>query len=241
MEIGGKDFAERYKKHLMLPQIGEDGQRKLLQSRVLVIGAGGLGSPVILYLAAVGVGHLVVVDSDIVELSNLQRQILHFTKDLKRAKVLSAREKAVSLNPDVDVTIYQAYFDADNAQSLIDGCDVVVDCTDNAASKFFINDICVKIGVPLVHGGVSRFCGNVMTIIPGSATLRDLFASVGHQSHDAVNDGVFGAVPGVIGTIQAIEVVKLLLGMGESLVNQVLTFDALTMEFMKFNVNKPSR
>ena len=139
----------RYKRHIMLPQLGREGQMRLLRSHVLIIGVGGLGSPVALYLAAAGVGHLSIVDDDVVDFSNLQRQVLHYTSDVHRPKVLSAQDKIKAINPDVEVTAHRVRFCAENASSLLDGCDVVVDCTDNFSSKFAINDICVAAKIPL--------------------------------------------------------------------------------------------
>lgn len=229
-------FEQRYKRHLMLPQVGRDGQQRLLQSRILIIGAGGLGSPVALYLAAAGVGNLGIVDSDKVDLSNLQRQILHNTNDIGRDKTASAKEKINLLNPDVTVTAYNTFFNANNAHDLLRDYDIAIDCTDNVESKFLINDLCVDAHKPLVHGAINQFSGNVMTITPGNASLRDLFDMPPQSPRPASEYGVLGAIAGIIGTIQATETLKLALGIGELLENQVLTFDALTMTFSKFKI-----
>ena len=226
----------RYKRHIMLPQLGREGQMRLLRSHVLIIGVGGLGSPVALYLAAAGVGHLSIVDDDVVDFSNLQRQVLHYTSDVHRPKVLSAQDKIKAINPDVEVTAHRVRFCAENASSLLEGCDVVVDCTDNFSSKFAINDICVAAKIPLVHGAINEFAGNVMTIVPGSATLRDLFVPPEANAPAADQYGVLGAVAGIVGSIQATEVLKLLSGMGELLTDRVLTDDALTMAFSTFEI-----
>lgn len=231
------DLETRYKRHLMLPQVGKEGQLRLLDSRAVIIGAGGLGSPVAMYLAAAGVGHIGIIDSDTVDTSNLQRQIIHFTGDVGREKVVSAQEKLQQLNPGIEVTAHSCHFNPDNARQLIAGCNVVVDCTDNQASKFLINDVCVGAGIPLVHGAINMFQGNVMTILPGCATLRDLFPGPSQNPDPSDRYGVLGAIAGIIGTIQAAEAIKVILGIGEPLTNQVLTLDALTMTFTKFKIN----
>lgn len=231
------DFDMRYRRHLMLPEVGADGQQRLLQSRVAIIGAGGLGSPVALYLAAAGVGHINIVDGDHVDISNLQRQIIHNSNDIGCLKTESAKEKIHNLNPDVEVTTFPTLFNSDNANTILNGCDVAIDCTDNATSRFLINDTCVSINLPLVHGAINSFSGNVMTIIPGCANLRDLFPTPPQSPAPSHNYGVLGVIAGIIGTIQAAEALKILLGIGELLTNQVLTFDALTMSFTKFKIN----
>jgi molybdopterin/thiamine biosynthesis adenylyltransferase len=231
-----KEQQERYKRNLLLPELGEEGQEKLLKSRVLIIGAGGLGSPVALYLAAAGVGTLGIVDSDCLDLSNLQRQILHTTADVGRHKVDSAREHINALNPDVKVVTYYTYFNKDTADQIIAGYDIVVDATDNSQSKFFINDVCVAAGKPLVHGAINQFSGNVMTILPGTANYRDLFDKQPQNPASSATYGLLGAIPGIIGTIQATEVLKFLIGTGELLTNQILHIDAKTMTFAKFKI-----
>lgn len=229
---------ERYKRNLLLPQVGEAGQERLLQSRVLIIGAGGLGSPVALYLAAAGVGTLGVVDSDRLDLSNLQRQVLHTTADVGRPKVESARDHITALNPDVKVVTYNCFFNADNAAQILADYEIVVDATDNSESKFFINDACVAAGKPLVHGGINQFSGNVMTILPGTANYRDLFGNQPQNPVPSSTYGLLGAIPGTIGTIQATEVLKFLLCTGQLLTNQVLHYDAATMTFTRFKVKR---
>lgn len=230
------NFNQRYKRHLMLPQVGEDGQRKLCGSSIAIIGAGGLGSPVALYLAAAGVGHLRIIDSDRVDLSNLQRQIIHSANDIGKEKVVSAKEKLAAINPDVKVESVFEYFSRENAASMLDGCDLAIDATDNLESKFLINDSCVGLNMPFVHGAINQFSGNVMTVLPGTATLRDLFPTPPADMKASSSYGVLGVIPGIIGSIQAAEALKYLLGIGELLVNKVLTFDALTMTFCKFNI-----
>ena len=228
-------YEERYGRQTMLPQVGLEGQRKLSKSRILVIGAGGLGSPVALYLAAAGIGLIGIVDDDNVDLSNLQRQVLHNTGDIGTPKAASAKEKISLLNPGIKVIAHHARFNADTASRILgDGYDAVIDCTDNPASKFLVNDICVEAGIPLVHGAINQFSGNVMTIVSDSATLRDLFGTPPPTSSQPI--GTFGAIAGIIGSIQAAEAIKLQLGIGNLLVNRVLTFDALSMTCSVFRI-----
>ncbi len=235
--ITDNNFYLRYKRHLMLPQVGEVGQHKLCDSSIAIIGAGGLGSPVALYLAAAGVGHLRIIDSDRVDLSNLQRQVIHTTDDIEKKKVVSAKEKIKAINPDVEVESVCEYFSHENAATLLDGCDLAIDATDNLESKFLINDSCVALNKPFVHGAINQFSGNVMTVLPGTATLRDLFPTPPADMKASSSYGVLGVIPGIIGSIQAAEALKYVLGIGELLVNKVLTFDALTMTFCKFNIS----
>lgn len=232
------DFETRYHRHLMLPEVGVEGQKRLLGSSVLIIGAGGLGSPVALYLAAAGVGHIGIVDNDNVDLSNLQRQIIHNIHNVGQSKTSSAQEKIRLLNTDVKTDTYNMFLDASNARAVIDCYDVVVDCTDNAASKFLINDVCVASGKTLIHGAINRYSGNVMTITPGNANLRDLFPTPPQSPQPSAQYGLLGVIAGVVGCIQAAEVLKALLGIGDLLTNQVLTVDLLTMTFTKFAINK---
>jgi adenylyltransferase/sulfurtransferase len=230
----------RYARHLSLPQIGAQGQQKLLASRVLVIGAGGLGSPAALYLAAAGVGEIGLVDSDVVDLSNLQRQILHSTADLKAPKVESASRKLVALNPDVNVIPYQIRFQADNAGELLGDYQVVLDATDNFASKFGIAEACHKYKKPYVHAGILAFQGQVMTVLPGhTACYRCVFGDAPPAA--VVPAGPMGPVPGVIGAIQAMEAIKYLLNIGELLTDRLLVFNALTMHFREVTVARNPR
>lgn len=230
--------AERYKRHLLLPEIGESGQVKILNAKVLIVGVGGLGSPVALYLAASGVGTIGLIDSDIVDISNLQRQVIHFTNDVDTPKVESARKKINLLNPDVNVITYHTFFDAKNVASIIADYDIVIDATDNSASKFFINDICVAHCKPLIHGAINQFSGNVMTILPGTATYRTLFPTQPQNTPPSANYGVLGVVAGMIGMIQATEALKLITGIGELLTNKLLTYNALSMDFTKINLKR---
>lgn len=229
---------ERYKRHILLPQIGEDGQNKILNSKVLIIGTGGLGSPVAMYLTAAGVGTIGLVDSDKVDISNLQRQIIHYTPDIGKLKVESAAKKMKKLNPDVNIIQYNTYFDNTNGENIIRDFDVIIDATDNPESKFFINDICVKNRKPLVHGAINQFRGNVMTIIPGHADYRDLFPEKPVSTVPASSYGVLGVIAGTIGIIQATETLKIITGVGTLLTDKILIYDALNMDFTKININK---
>ncbi len=224
---------ERYSRHILLQDIGVEGQEKINNGKVLVIGAGGLGAPVLLYLAAAGVGTLGIIDGDRVDLSNLQRQVIHFTPDVGRPKVESAKEKIQQINPDVNVITHQEFFSTDNAFDIIKDYDFVVDGTDNFPVKFLINDACVLAKKPFSHGGILRFEGQTFTYIPGNACYRCLFNAP--PPPNAVptcsQAGVLGAIAGMLGTIQAAEVLKFLTGTGQLLTNRLLTFDAKSMNF----------
>ena len=228
----------RYSRHLMLPEIGEEGQKKILASRVLVVGAGGLGSPVMLYLAAAGVGTIGVIDADVVDLSNLQRQIIHHTKDLGTPKVESAKAKIMAVNPDVAVETYHEFLTPANALSIIQGYDFIVSCTDNLAAKALVSDTCVAAGKAFSHGGISEWTGQTFTHVPGTADYRAIFGDSPSPVTDSPEAGepkavlgVLGAVAGMLGTIQAAETLKYLTGAGTLLTNRLLMFDALTMQF----------
>ena len=209
------DQLERYSRHLILKEIGVRGQKKLLAARVLVIGAGGLGSPAAMYLAAAGVGTIGIVDDDVVDLSNLQRQIIHGTGNVGMPKVESAAETVTSINPDVTVKPYHIRVSAGNIAELIAGYDVIVDAADNFSTKFLINDACVLAGKPYIYGGALRFEGQLMTYVPGRGPcyrciFRDMPAA--GEVPSCKEAGVLGAVVGVIGSMQAVEAVKLILG-----------------------------
>jgi len=233
---------ERYHRHLLLRNIELEGQEKILNAKVLVIGAGGLGSPVLLYLAAAGVGTIGVADGDRVELSNLNRQIIHFTDDLDKNKTASAIEKINRLNPDVRTIAHQDIVDAKNIIEIIDGYDVIVDATDNFSAKFLINDACISGGKPFVHGSVIEFLGQVMTVVPGkSACYRCFFPQ--QPANDLVSSrelGILGAAAGIIGVLQSIEVIKLITGTGEPLINRLLVADVLEMKFREILIGKQS-
>ena len=230
---------ERYSRHILLDDVGVEGQEKLLAAKVLIIGAGGLGCPAALYLAAAGVGTIGIVDNDCVEVSNLQRQIAHFTKDINVLKVESAAEKMAAINPDITIRTYRDFLCADNISSIIEGYDFVIDGTDNFPTKFLVNDACVFMGIPFSHGGILRFNGQTMTVVPGeSACYRCSFRQP--PPPDAVPScaqaGVLGAIAGMLGTIQAAEALKYITGVGELLTNGLLTFDARNMTFRKIHL-----
>lgn len=236
-----EEQIERYSRHIILQEVGGDGQEKLLNGKVLIIGAGGLGAPVALYLAAAGVGYIGIIDADVVDISNLQRQVIHFTPDIGRPKVESAKEKMNQINPDVNVTTYYDLFTKDNALDILKGYDFVVDGTDSFPSKFLINDACVIARKPFSHGGILRFDGQTMTHVPGTASYRCVFKEPppANAVPTCSQAGVFGAVAGMLGTIQAAEAIRYLTRVGELLTNRVLIFDALNMKFRTVKV-KPS-
>ncbi len=230
---------ERYSRHIILKEIGAKGQKKLLNGKVLIIGAGGLGAPAALYLAAAGVGTIGIVDADVVDLSNLQRQVIHTTNDIGKRKVESAKETMNAINPDVKVNTYHEFVASDNIMDLIKDYDFILDGTDNFPAKFLINDACVMAKKPLSHAGIIRFKGQLTTIIPGEGPCyRCIFKNP--PPKDAVptckQAGVIGAMGGVIGSLQAMEAVKYLTGVGDLLVGYLLTYDALKMEFHKIKL-----
>jgi len=236
-----EDQIERYSRNIILKEIGGKGQEKLLNSKVLVIGAGGLGSPAILYLAAAGVGTIGIADGDKVDLTNLQRQVIHFTEDIGTPKAESAKKKIEHLNPDVRLTIHEEMIKASNAGQIIRDYDFVIDGTDNFAAKFLINDACVLLDKPYSHAGILRFHGQTMTILPHkSACYRCVFGTPPPAGAvpTCSQAGVLGAMAGVIGTLQATETVKYLLGIGDLITNRILTFEALSMNFREINVEK---
>ena len=238
------DQITRYSRHILLPEVGGKGQKKLAQARILIVGVGGLGSPAALYLAAAGVGTLGLIDSDVVDLSNLQRQIIHHTSDVGRPKVLSAKEKIQALNPDVHVVLHEDRFTARNALDLVRDYSIVIDGVDNFPAKFLINDACYFAETPLVHGGILRFDGRVTTIIPKqSACYRCVFKQPPPPGLVASCQevGVIGVLAGVIGTIQATEALKLVLGIGRPLTDRMLDFDARRMVFREIPVTRNPR
>ena len=228
------DQRARYSRQLLLPQVGEEGQRRLMTSKVLVIGAGGLGSPAAMYLAAAGVGTLGILDSDVVDVTNLQRQILHNTDRLGRRKVDSARQTLNALNPDVEIVAIAERLTAENALDLVDGYDVVVDGADNFPTRYLLNDVSLHARIPVVHGSVFRFEGQASVFAPYEGPCyRCLFPEPPppELAPSCAEAGVLGVVPGIIGSIQAAETIKLLLGFGDPLVGKLLTYDALDQEF----------
>jgi len=229
----------RYKRHLLLPEVGVEGQVKLLDSKVLLLGAGGLGSPAALYLAAAGVGTLGIVDMDEVDASNLQRQILHNMDRIGDRKVDSAKKTLTALNPDVNVVTYDTRLSADNILEIIAGYDVIVDGADNFPSRYLLNDASVKLGIPVVHGSIFRFEGMVSVFHPTQGpTYRDMVPEPppAELAPSCAEAGVLGMLPGLVGTIQAIETVKVLLGLGDALIGRILSVDTTEMEFRVFNL-----
>jgi molybdopterin/thiamine biosynthesis adenylyltransferase len=228
-----EEQIRRYSRHLILPEVGGAGQRKLLNSRVVLIGAGGLGSPVALYLAAAGVGTLGIVDFDVVDLSNLQRQILHHGHDVGRPKVQSALDTIGDLNPDVKVIPYQEALSSENVRRIFADFDVVVNGCDNFPTRYLVNDACVFLGKPMVDGSIFKFEGQATVFLPGHGCYRCLYPAPPPPGvvPSCAEAGVLGVVCGVIASIQGVETIKLLLGLGEPLVGRLVFFDALAMEF----------
>lgn len=242
---GGSDFTEqqieRYSRQIILPEIGGVGQKKLLNAKVLIIGCGGLGSPCAYYLAAAGVGHIGLVDSDKVELNNLQRQILHFTKDVGKPKVESAKEKLAALNPEIQITTYELRLTSKNIFDVIKDYDFIVDGSDNFPTRYLVNDACVLLNKPFSHAGILRFDGQATTIIPRKGPCyRCIFPDPPPPGMvpSCQEAGILGVVAGVLGLIQATEVLKYILGKNELLVGKLLVFNALEMNFRKLNIQR---
>lgn len=229
----------RYSRHLLLKEIGRGGQERISGGRVLLIGCGGLGSPIAMYLAAAGVGTLGLMDGDEVDESNLQRQIIHFTDDVQRAKVTSAANKVRAINPNVNVREIKDFFTADNAADFISDYDFIIDGTDRYHTKYLINDVCVRNKKPFSHGGVLRYSGNAFTYVPGCACYRCIFGDEPSQDDipTSAQVGILGTVAGMIGIIQATETIKFLTKTGELLTNALLTVDAMTWETHKVSVS----
>jgi sulfur-carrier protein adenylyltransferase/sulfurtransferase len=235
------DEIQRYSRHLILPEVGLDGQRRLKAGKVLCIGAGGLGSPAALYLAAAGVGTLGLVDFDAVDMSNLQRQILHSTPDVGRSKLQSAKERLTALNPEVRVTTYETRLTSANALELFRGYDVILDGTDNFATRYLVNDACVILGIPNAYGSIFRFEGQASVFATkGGPCYRCLYPEPPPPGlvPSCAEGGVLGVLPGVIGTIQATESIKLILGAGSTLVGRLLLYDAWAMRFRELKLRR---
>ena len=231
----------RYKRHLLLPEVGTEGQKTLLEAKVLMLGAGGLGSPAALYLAAAGVGTIGIVDMDDVDASNLQRQILHNIDRIGDRKVDSAKKTLTMLNPDVNVVTYDTRLSAENIMDIIAGYDVIVDGADNFPSRYVLNDASVKLGIPVVHGSIFRFEGMVSVFHPKAGpTYRDMVPEPppAELAPSCAEAGVLGVLPGIIGSIQALETIKVILGLGEPLIGRILSVDTTEMEFRVFNLRR---
>jgi len=231
----------RYHRHLLLPEVGPEGQKRLLESSVLLLGAGGLGSPAAMYLAAAGVGRIGLVDMDVVDASNLQRQILHNMERLGERKVDSAKKTITALNPDVEVITYDVRLGAENVLDLISGYDVVVDGTDNFPTRYLLNDASLLARVPVVHGSIFRFEGQVTVFAPYEGPCYRCFVPEPpppELAPSCAEAGVLGVLPGIIGSLQAMETIKLLLGLGEPLIGRLLAYDALEATFRTFKVSR---
>lgn len=229
----------RYQRHLLLPEVGEEGQSRLLNAKVLLLGAGGLGSPAALYLTAAGVGTIGIIDMDTVDESNLQRQILHNLDRVGERKVDSAKKTLTAMNPDVNVVTYDVRLGSDNVLDLLSGWDVIIDGADNFPSRYLLNDASVKLGIPVVHGSIFRFEGQVTVFDPiAGPTYRDYLPvpPPAELAPSCAEAGVLGVLPGIVGTIQALEAIKLILGVGDSLSGRILAFDSLEMTFREFRL-----
>ncbi len=237
--VGNDTFSSeelrRYDRQLRI--LGLERQKKLKDSKVAIVGVGGLGSPIALYLAAAGVGHIKLIDFDKVSLSNLNRQIIHWTSDIGKDKVISAKEKINKLNPNVAVTSIKQALSKDNAEALLSDVDICIDALDNWKSKLLLNEICVKLRKPLIHAGVKEFYGQILVIIPGKTPcLRCIVSEEVIEERGKIP--VIGVTPGIIGLLQALEAIKLITGMGELTLNQLILFDGLSMELTKVTVEK---
>ncbi len=241
VSLTGEETA-RYSRHLIMPEVTTDGQRRLKAARVLCIGAGGLGSPAALYLAAAGVGTIGIVDFDEVDLSNLQRQILHGTKDVGRSKLESAQDRLRDINPEIEIELHQCRFSSENASKIVSEYDVVVDGSDNFATRYLSNDVCVFASKPNVYGSVFRFEGQTTVFAPylGGPCYRCLFPEPPPPDSvpNCAQAGVLGVLPGIIGTLQAVEAIKLIVGIGEPLIGRLLHFDALKVKFRELNLRR---
>jgi sulfur-carrier protein adenylyltransferase/sulfurtransferase len=241
VELSADEIA-RYSRHLLMPEVTIAGQRRLKAGRVLCIGAGGLGSPATLYLAAAGVGKLGLIDSDVVDVSNLQRQLLHGTKDIGRSKLESAQERLHDVNPHVEIILHEGRFHSSNATEIARDYDVIVDGSDNFPTRYLSNDVCVWLGKPNIYGSIFRFDGQTTVFAPHLGGRRPIHPFPEPPSPGSVPNcaeaGVLGVLPGIIGTLQALEAIKLIIGVGDSLVGRLLHFDALKMKFREFNLRR---
>ena len=240
---------ERYQRQILLKEFGIAGQQKLLQAKVLVIGAGGLGCPVLQYLTAAGIGHIGIVDNDMVSITNLHRQVLYDTNDIGKSKVSVAAQKLRRVNPDTELIEYNIHLDKNNCLEIINEYDIIIDCTDNFAARYMINDACLLKQKPLIYGAVNRFEGQVAVFNVNrnekerTANYRDLFPVQPEQTEvlNCAEAGVLGVLPGIIGSMQAAEAIKLITGIGEPLINQLLTYNALNNQFFIFKYEQSSK
>jgi molybdopterin/thiamine biosynthesis adenylyltransferase len=232
--------VERYSRHLIMPNVGSRGQRALIDAKVLIIGAGGLGSPVALYLALAGVGNIGIVDFDTVDVSNLQRQILHTDSDVGKRKVESAKETLLAHNPDVNVITHEEPINSSNAFKIMENYDIVINGADNFATRYLANDAAYLLKKPLVDGAILIFDGQATTYIPGKGCYRCIFPDPPPPGEvpSCAEAGVIGALPGLVGSIQALETIKLILGIGETLSGRMLLIEALSMEFREIKIRK---
>ncbi len=231
-------MEERYRRQIAIPAFGEAGQARLRAASVLVVGAGGLGSPALFYLAAAGVGRLVIIDGDRVTLSNLNRQILYTEADLDHPKAVAARERLHALNPQVVIEAHPVRLDEGNGAALVAGCDLVVEASDNLATKALVNRLCVAAGVPLVWGAVERFEGQMGVYRPGHACRACIFPAAADAPADGPPPGIIGAVAGVVGSMQALEAIKVLSGVGRPLVDTILLWEGLTQQWERVRVHR---
>ncbi|MGZ5008835.1 MAG: HesA/MoeB/ThiF family protein [Methylobacter sp.] len=231
----------RYSRQIMLPQVDVEGQQKLLAAKALIIGAGGLGSPASIYLAAAGVGNITIYDNDVVDLSNLQRQITHHTPDIGTDKVISTRQTLNQLNPDIKIKAVKQRLEGEQLELEVMQADVVLDCSDNFSTRFAVNNACVKQQKPLVSGAAIRFEGQVAVFTPGkndSPCYNCLYSSNGEELQNCATNGVIAPVTGIIGSIQALEAMKLIMNIGETLTGRLLLLDGLTMEWNTMKLRK---
>ena len=239
-KILSPEQVKRYSRHIIMPQIGSSGQRKLINAKVLIVGAGGLGSPAALYLALAGVGTIGIVDFDEVDYSNLQRQILHQTGDVGKPKVVSARETIQEYNPEVQVVTHEAPLTSDNATEIVTPYDIVINGADNFATRYLINDVSYLLSKPLVDGSILIFDGQATVFLPGKGCYRCLFPAPPPPGEvpNCAEAGVLGALTGLVGSIQAIETTKVILGIGENLESRLLLIDALSMNFREVKLRR---
>ena len=231
----------RYSRQIMLPKVGYEGQQKMLDARVLIVGAGGLGSPAAIYLASAGIGHITIADNDNVDLSNLQRQILHRLKDIDRPKVESAQETLAELNPDIEVTPLQARVGDEQLSGLVEGADLVVDASDNFATRFAINEACVANRTPLVSGAAIRLEGQLTVFLPqrpDSPCYRCLYKEAEEPDQTCTDNGVLSPIVGIIGSLQALEAIKVILDLGDTLCGRLLIFDGLFHEWRDLKLSR---